>query len=98
MNILRKFQNCLNLVVPRELEKNEFFFQETYHCQNFRSETLKSPLLKILSVSHSGNSEETMTSRFPQKSFADSRLQHKREEKKENEPVFFRKLVLSKAK
>ena len=39
------------LVVPRELKKVNLFSQETYHSQNFRYETLKSPLLKKLSVS-----------------------------------------------
>ena len=34
------------LVVPRELKKDEPFSQETYNSQNFRYETLKSPLLK----------------------------------------------------
>ena len=34
------------LVVPRELKNNELFSQETYNSQNFRYETLKSPLLK----------------------------------------------------
>ena len=34
------------LVVPRGLKKNELFSQETYNSQNFRYETLKSPLLK----------------------------------------------------
>ena len=34
------------LAVPKELEKSELFSQEAYHSQNFRNETLKSPLLK----------------------------------------------------
>ena len=34
------------LVVRRELKKKELFSQETYQSQNFRYETLKSPLLK----------------------------------------------------
>ena len=36
---------------PRGVEGSELFAQETYHSQNFRYETLKSPLLKKLSVS-----------------------------------------------
>ena len=53
MNIHRKFENFEILVVPRELKKNELFSQETYHSQNFRYETLKSPLLTTLRcVSH----------------------------------------------
>ena len=33
-------------VVPRDLKRKENLSQETYHSQNLRYETLKSPLLK----------------------------------------------------
>ena len=33
---------------PRGVGESELFAQETYHSQNFRYETLKSPLLRKL--------------------------------------------------
>ena len=45
MNTQKSLKILEILVVPRDL-KNELFSQETYHSQNFRYETLKSPLLK----------------------------------------------------
>ena len=47
----RKFEVPGNFSCPKGSEKSELFSQETYHSQNFRYETLKSPLLKKLSVS-----------------------------------------------
>ena len=35
-----------NAGCPKGLEKSELFFQATYHSENFKYETLKSPLLK----------------------------------------------------
>ena len=51
MNINGKSETPGNFGCPKEFEKNELFSQETYHSQNFRYETLKSPLLKDLSLS-----------------------------------------------
>ena len=51
ININRKSEIPGNFGCPKGFEKSELFFQETYHSQNFRYETLKSPLLKKLSVS-----------------------------------------------
>ena len=39
-----------NFGCPKGAEKSELFAQETYHTKNFRYETLKSPLLKKLSM------------------------------------------------
>ena len=46
----RKSETPENFGCLKGVEKSELFSQETYHSQNFRYETLKSPLLKILSV------------------------------------------------
>ena len=35
-----------NFGCPKGVEESELFSQEFYHSQNFRYETLKSPLLK----------------------------------------------------
>ena len=48
----RKPEALGNFGCPKGFEKSELFSQETYHSQNFRYETLKSPLLKKLSVFH----------------------------------------------
>ena len=47
----RKFETPGNFGCAKGVEKNEFFSQDTYHSQNFRYETLKSPVSKKLSVS-----------------------------------------------
>ena len=47
----RTFETPGNFGCPKGVEKSELFSQETYHSQNFRYETLKSFLLKKLSVS-----------------------------------------------
>ena len=47
----RKSETPGNFGCPKGVEKSELFSQETYHSQNFRYETLKSPLLKKLSMS-----------------------------------------------
>ena len=52
MNIHGKFETPGSFGCPREVEKNELFSEETYHFRNFRYESLKSSLLKKLSVSH----------------------------------------------
>ena len=45
----KKFKISEISIVPRKL-KNDLFFQETYHTQNIRFETLKSRFKKKLSV------------------------------------------------
>ena len=47
----RMSETPANFGCPKGGGKSELFYQETYHSQNFRYETLKSPLLKKLSVS-----------------------------------------------
>ena len=59
MNINRKFQLREISVVPRELEKTELFYRETYCSQNFRYETLKSHVLKKIKMSQPTYSCET---------------------------------------
>ena len=49
ININRKSETPGNFGCPKRVEKSELFSQEAYHSQNFRYETLKSPLLKKLS-------------------------------------------------
>ena len=51
IDITRKSETPGNFGCPKGVEKSELFSQETYHSQNFRHETLKSPLSKKLSVS-----------------------------------------------
>ena len=50
MNVNRKPENSEGFCFPKGLWKNELFSQETYHSQNLRYETSKSPLLKKPSV------------------------------------------------
>ena len=51
ININRRSETPGNFGCPKGFDKSELFSQETYHSQNFRYETLKSPLLKKISVS-----------------------------------------------
>ena len=51
IDINRKSETPENFGCPKGVQKSELFSQETYHSQNFRYETFKSPLLKKLSVS-----------------------------------------------
>ena len=46
INIDRKPETHGSFGCPEGVEKSELFSQETYHSQNFRYETLRSPLLK----------------------------------------------------
>ena len=50
MDINRKSETRRNFGCLKGVEKSELFSQETYHSQNFGHETLKSLLLKKLSV------------------------------------------------
>ena len=50
ININRTFETPGNFGCPKGVEKSELFCQESYHSQNFKYETIKSPLLKKLSV------------------------------------------------
>ena len=51
INMNRTSETNANFGCPKGGGKSELFYQETYHSQNFRNETLKSPLLKKLRVS-----------------------------------------------
>ena len=50
-NINRKSETPGNFGCPKGVLKSKLFSQGTYHSQNFRYETLISPLLKKLSMS-----------------------------------------------
>ena len=50
ININRKSETPGNFACPKGVKKSELFSQETYHSQNFRYETLKSPLEKTKCV------------------------------------------------
>ena len=51
ININRKSETPGNFGCPKGILKSELFSQGTYHSQNFRYETSKSPILKKLSMS-----------------------------------------------
>ena len=46
----KKSETPENFGCPKGVKKQELFSQETYHSQNFRYETLKSSVLKKLTV------------------------------------------------
>ena len=48
----RKFETPGNFCCPKGVQESELFSQKTYHSQNFRDETLKSPLVKTCMASY----------------------------------------------